>query len=118
MPRLTRATLRNAILEDMDEAAQIPLPLIPRAERTPLGEIALNREEESRILLEVDLFKPAKKANKKKPAKAERKRDDMNKENIPEVVEDDSQSTASSAVEEACEDLMKQEKNGALPLCV
>ena len=114
MPRLTRAALRSAAIEETEEAAQIPLPSTPKADRTPLGEITLNAEEKPKIVLEVNLSKPEKKTGKSKQAKTRHKKkdDDANKENTPEIVDDDNQSTASSAVEEACEDLMRQDEKG------
>ena len=113
MPRLTRAALRSAVLEDTEEAAQIPLPATPKMERTPLGEITLNQEDEPKIVLAVNLSKPGKKAAKSKDTKTGRKKKDTsNKENGPEIIEDDYQSATSSAVEEACEELIRQDKKG------
>lgn len=111
MPRMTRAALRNAALDDVEDAAEIPLPSTPqRVERVPLGEINLNPEEEPKILLEFDLSKPAKKASKSKKTKGAKRKSEggENKENTPEVIDDDYQSTESSAVEEACEVLLRR----------
>jgi hypothetical protein len=117
--------MRNAVHEDATDPADVPLPATPQRERepnrrAPLGEIVLNQVEEPpqpMIVLEVDLSKPAKKPKAvKKKGKAGRLRKDdekkeesyTDKENMPAVVEDDCQSSASSAVEEACEDLIRR----------
>ena len=70
-------------------------------------------QEEAKILLEVNLDKPEKKAAKGKKAKAAKneKPESDDKENmadvvVPEVVEDDTLSSVSSAVELACRDLL------------
>ena len=112
MPRTTRAALRNAIHEDVIEAAGVPLPATPtRAERAPLGEISSNAQQEPNVLLEVNLGKPAKEANEKKKAprgaKKPKKAVAKQENKQPEVVEDDCQSSASSAVAEACEQLSR-----------
>ncbi|MCJ1392214.1 hypothetical protein MMC18_005081 [Xylographa bjoerkii] len=116
MPRVTRAALRTtAILEDETNlAAATPLPSTPTMSRTPLGEVAgnmygeiVNGEEQDNAI------KPAKqaavKARKAKGTKKGRKKGDVEKENQVEILEDPYQSSASSAVEEACEDLLKED---------
>ena len=120
MPR-TRAAQRNAILEDLEDAVEVPLPSTPqKGDRAPLGEIFLNEQEAPKIQLEVNLEKPAKKPTEKKAKVAGRKKKAA-KENAqpgssPEVVEDDCESSASSAVEEACLDLRSATKDGRLHL--
>ena len=117
MPRVTRAALRNNVVaEDADPAATTPSPNTPLskpiAERKPLGEIAGNSE---------DAAGPVKKTAGKKKGKGGRKpkKENLtlnvleNAENV-EVIEDDRQSSASSAVEEACQDLLK-DSNGGKP---
>lgn len=121
MPRVTRAT---AILEDeVNMAAETPLPSTPirTTTRPPLGEIAQNVNADALIAenLEV-ILKPARKATsrgkKAKGTKKGTKKVDRGKENSAEVLEDDCQSATSSAVEEACEDLMKEHSGGMFPL--
>lgn len=103
------------ILEDDFDAASIPLPTTPREERPPLSEVTTNNREEL-IVLELNLTKPAKKP----PAKAlhsgkkEKKEKIGLQENNFDVIEDDCESTVSSAVEEACDALMKVSMNGTL----
>ena len=131
---MTRAAARTAIHEDESDVdgVDVPLPQTPQRsrdhlQRAPLGELTINeQEEEPKIMLEVDLSKPAKKAKGKKgksgqkPKKADNKENDTDdfhdtdddKENTPEVVEDDHQSRPSSAAEEACADLLKDTKLG------
>ena len=114
MPRMTRAAMRNVVYEGAENAAEIPLPSTPQrsqAERAPLGEIVLNTQEEPRVVLEINFSKPVKKATKGKGGKKASK-PDSDKENMSaneasaEVIEDDTQSTTSSAVELACRDLL------------
>ena len=94
------------------DAAEIPLPATPtRAERAPLGEISGNTQQEPDILLEVNFGKAPKESNeKKRTARAAKKtkKGPTKKENKePEVVEDECQSSASSAVAEACQQLSR-----------
>ncbi|MCJ1355387.1 MAG: hypothetical protein MMC33_005378 [Icmadophila ericetorum] len=117
MPRVTRATQKN--IEVLEDAASVPLPSTPRRERAPLGEITANQNENTpvRYELEVDIYaKPPKKTGAKgrkaKGTKKGKKKDIENSENN-DVLEDDNQSDVSSAVEEACKELMK-ENNGAI----
>ncbi|MCJ1405357.1 hypothetical protein MMC11_008584 [Xylographa trunciseda] len=127
MPRITRAALRtNAILEDeANLAAATPLPSTPTMSRTPLGEVAVNMYGETvKGEDQDDAIKPAKKAvgkaRRAKGTKKGRKKDDDEKENQVEILEDPYQSSASSAVEEACEDLLKKNAGGKpyCPYCV
>ena len=124
MPRVTRAALRsNMILEDeANLAAETPLPTTPGQERTPLGEVTGNLFQEV-IQLGEDLVaagKPMKKTRtaqgkKTKGAKGTRqgrKKNETQQENRPEVLEDDDESSTSSAVEEACRELMRESTGG------
>ena len=110
MPRVTRAALRTQELQEESEiAASTPLPPTPVKKRVPLGEISDNIATEAQVAeLEQKLVpakkgsvrgKKAKKTNKQKKVKA------MNAE--PEILEDDNESSTSSAVEEACQDLLR-----------
>jgi hypothetical protein len=117
MPRRTRAALRtNVILEDdAGVAGTAPLPAAPRQERAPLGEIAGNVAEETLTVLEVNLSKPAKKAalaKKATGAKRGRKAKTVTPESMGEVLEDEYQSSANSAVDEACRDLLRERRGG------
>ncbi|KAL8793444.1 MAG: hypothetical protein Q9195_003927 [Heterodermia aff. obscurata] len=118
MPRITRATVRsNAALENPDLAASFSLPIIPRKQRAPLGEIAGNAGENSSIADSSGQMTKArnkgsansKKENAGKKAKAEFL---ASSENCHEILEDDNQGATSSAVEEACDDLMKHGSSG------
>ena len=122
MPRVTRAALRTQELQEESEtAASIPLPPTPVKKRVPLGEISDNVATEAQVAeLEQKLVPAkkgsvrgkkahvAKKTNKQKKVKA------MNAE--PEVLEDDNESSTSSAVEEACQDLLK-DSSGLYYIC-
>ena len=123
MPRVTRAAQRTTtILEDeANIAAETPLPSTPTTttNRPPLGEILQNVNADALLAETMEVvLKPTKKAIKGKKAKGPkkgRKKSDADKENIPEVLDDDNQSTTSSAVSEACEDLMKEHSRGKPP---
>lgn len=115
MPRVTRAALRShALLDEADLASSTPLPLTP-VTRVPLGEVAGNREEirsELRQLSKVEKKPPVKgkKGRVAKKAKSQ-ENDKINNETV-EVLEDDSQSATSSAVDEACQKLMQESSGG------
>lgn len=119
MPR-TRAALRNAIFEDLEDAAAVPLPSTPQkgGDRAPLGEILLNEEAPPRIQPDVDMKKPGKAVSAKKDKRVGRKKKPVNKENDrpgrdPMVLEDDYESSSStSAIEEACQELRNGGKDG------
>lgn len=118
MPRITRAALRtNIVLDDeVNLATATPLPLTPQIERAPLGEIAGNPIGEVTSMLEVNLAKPVKKVTgKPKKAKAPRKekKRPVQDETDFEILEDDNQSSTSSAVEEACEELLRDHSQGS-----
>lgn len=121
MPRVTRAALRsNALAEESAIAASTPLPSTPIKERVPLGEIANVQGEGVSITAPEEPLEPGKKgpgkAKKGKVTKnVARKTSPRNAPVNVEVLEDDAQSTASSAVGEACEELMKKSSGGNLP---
>lgn len=117
MPRVTRAALRSQVLlDEVDLAISTPLPSTPRT-RVPLGEIAANTEEIKNPNLELSKSKnkqPAK--GKRKIAKKTQKQTSSKvQESSVEVLEDDNQSTTSSAVDEACQNLMQDISGGKLP---
>lgn len=118
MPRITRAALRShALLEDADLAASTPLPLTPRT-RVPLGEIAGNKEEVAAVVIEpLELFKiekePPAKGKRGRIAKSAKKQENCKTEDsIVEVLEDAIRSPISSAVDDACQDLMQPSTGG------
>ena len=111
------------ILEDeANVAAETPLPPTPVQERTPLGEVTGNLFQE--IIYGQDFEaagKPAKKSASTKGRKAKAAKgikkgrvnlDDLLQESELGVVEDDDRSSTSSAVEEACRELMKESSGG------
>ena len=124
MPRVTRAALRSVeVLQDVDEAAAIPLPSTPQGQgevkqRAPLGEIYLNEQEEPKIQLEVNLEKSSKQAPVARKGRAGRKKKDENsEESRPEVVEDDFKRSTSPAAEAAARALSSPENTGThLPM--
>lgn len=108
MPRVTRAALRSNVvaLDEVEVAAS--LPLTPLKERAPLSEVAGNTVEPTTASSNNDDAKP----KKKRPAKSKarqgtRKAKKADTANREEVLEDDSHSATSSAVEDACEELRK-----------
>ena len=121
MPRVTRAALRTQELQEESEiAASTPLPPTLVKKRVPLGEISENVATEAQVAeLEQKLVPTkkgsvrGKKANVAKKTNKQRKLKAMNAE--PEVLEDDNESSTSSAVEEACQDL--KENSGLYHSC-
>ena len=120
MPRVTRAALRS--MEQHDEsgaAALIPLPQTPTKGRIPLGEIANNKGAESQAVTNPEeRIAPAKKeVEKGKKRTTAKKATTEKREKVEEVcveiLEDENQSTCSSAVE-ACQDLLKDGSQGML----
>ncbi len=113
MPRVTRAALRTQELQEESEiAASTPLPPTPVKKRVPLSEISDNVATEAQVAELEEKLVPAKKgsvrgkkANVAKKTNKQKKVKAMNAE--PEVLEDDNESSTSSAVEEACQDLLK-----------
>ena len=122
MPRVTRAGLRsNAVSEEnVTLASETPLPPTPIKGRAPLGEVSGNLQEET-ITVEFpeDIVKLAKTGAAKgkgvrnaKQAKKQRPEGCLRTGEDQEVLEDENQSETSSAVEEACDDLMHQSDGG------
>jgi len=108
MPRVTRAALRsNAVaLQEVEGAAS--LPVTPRKERAPLGEVAGNTVEPTMASSTNDDVNPKKKRlAKSKPRQGTRKANKADAVDREEVLEDDNHSATSSAVEDACEELRK-----------
>ncbi|KAK4692700.1 hypothetical protein P7C71_g4555, partial [Lecanoromycetidae sp. Uapishka_2] len=111
MPRVTRAALRSQeVQEESDLAASTPLPLTPIKTRAPLGEVSTSKVNElaSASTSEVKMA-PAKKGKGKKGNKtkksAKEKKENKEQPDV-EVLEDGNESSSSSAVEEACKDLL------------
>ena len=117
MPRVTRAALRaNSALDDV--AASVPLPVSPYGGggRRVLGEISTNQEDHNASLdttAATATKKPAVKTKKGKGSKKTKKRHADLDENC-QVLEDENQSGSSSAVEDACEELLKRSDNGGM----
>ena len=113
MPRVTRAALRTQELqEESDIAASTPLPPTPVKKRVPLGEISDNVATEAQVAELEQKLVPAKKGSVRgKKANATKKTNKQKKVKAmdvePKILEDDNESTTSSAVEEACQDLLK-----------
>ena len=124
MPRVTRAALRTQELqEESDIAASTPLPPTPVKKRVPLGEISDNVATEAQVAELEQKLVPAKKgsvrgkkANIAKKTNKQKKVKAMDVE--PEVLEDGNESSTSSAVEEACQDLLKDGSGLYYPLWV
>lgn len=117
MPRVTRAALRSLLPEETNLAASTPLPLTPLAQRAPLGEITGNTVETA---VAPNACNQQSKPEKKAPSKGKRGRVKKTKkpeqrsvgeENI-DVLEDDNRSATSSAVNEACQELLKGSDGG------
>ena len=119
MPRVTRAAMRShAIMEEESHfAATVPLPSTPLSGRTPLGDItsvvqeeALNSHESNASVKAVKkaIVKSKKAKGTKKGGKKKVEKDKLN----PEVLEDENQSETSSAVDEACGDLLRGNSEG------
>ena len=111
MPRATRAALRaQELAEDATTAASIALPPTPNKERVPLGELTNNAIPNNEMARGDDEEGTRKAKGKKKGVKKPK-----NKKAMPEsdeVVQDDSQSTHSDAVDKACDDLMRSGECG------
>ncbi|KAL8830215.1 MAG: hypothetical protein Q9191_001555 [Dirinaria sp. TL-2023a] len=110
MPRITRAALRSnaAALSTTDDAAAVPLPTTPHQDREPLSEIAGNTLEPltEAIICEDEQprMKGPAKGRKRKGAKRTGHSEAINKS--MEVLEDDKQSSTTSAVEDVRETLV------------
>lgn len=117
MPRITRAALRSQVLlDEVDLAISTPLPSTPRT-RVPLGEIAANSEEIKNPNLELSNGKKKQpvKGKRKIAKKTQKQTSSKVQEQSVEVLEDDNQSTTSSAVDEACQNLMQDISGGKHP---
>ncbi len=123
MPRVTRAALRtHALLEESTVAALTPLPITPVKERVALGEITDNPVREALAfeiteeVKEISRMTPGKtgpgKGKRGKVTKKGKKQVSKAGEVDVEILEDDNQSETSSAVEEACQDLRKENTGG------
>ncbi|KAL8780405.1 MAG: hypothetical protein Q9213_006490 [Squamulea squamosa] len=115
MPR-TRAALRSQALPEVpDIAATIPLPATPPiARRAPLGEVSGNQES---VPVSVDNPEGILKAHKgavkgKKGQSSKKPKYDVQNNKSEKVLPDENQSEASSAVEDACQDLLIEQSQG------
>lgn len=118
MPRVTRAALRsNMLAEEANLAASTPLPLTPLAQRAPLGEITGNTVEAAPA---PNIYNHQSNPEKNAPSKGKRGRAKKSKkpeqkgicEEGIDVLEDDNRSATSSAVNEACQELLKEKTGG------
>lgn len=115
MPRVTRAALRSQ--EPQEEsvvAASVPLPMTPIKGRVPLGETSGNTVAVPEIVNEENMAAAAKKGPGKgkkgiAPRKATKPKKAKVEKSEVEVLEDDNQSQTSSAAEEACKDLLRED---------
>lgn len=119
MPRVTRAALRSKeIQEESDLAASTPLPSTPIKPRAPLGEISNNKvTEPGPVNATEEKVEPSKKGKGKKAhgtKKMTKQKKDNKEQPDGEVLEDGNESTTSSALEEACRDLLRG-KSGTFP---
>ena len=115
MPRTTRAALRSKeLVGEEADAASVPLPSTPQKERLPLGEIADNKGA-GMMMADIAEDEPvkqgAKKGRKAKGAKKGNNKKTKKNAEEPEIeiFEDDNQSSASSAAEDAREELMHRQ---------
>lgn len=121
MPRVTRAALRSIEQQDeSDIAALIPLPHTPVKGRVPLGEVAGNKDPKNEATNTAgNRVAPTKKGtgrakNRQAAQKANEQMTQKAEEMHVEVLEDENQSTHSSAAEEASKDLLKDGSQGML----
>lgn len=119
MPTTTRAALRSTtILEDeLGLAMSTALPATPPKDREPLGEVAGNGSEDTVVVEDVVQLEKkggAKGKKAKRTKKGKKQPKIISEEATPEVLEDDDQSATSSAVEEACGDLLKPNAGGEI----
>ena len=120
MPRVTRAMLRSVEQHDeSDGTSLILLPQTPVKDRVPLGETAGNKGIESKpVNTSEEEVRAVKKGIGKIKGNAAKNANKQPKENAVEshieVLEDENQSTHSSAAKEACQDLLKDGSQGML----
>lgn len=122
MPRITRAALRSKeLVEESNIAASTPLPVTPIKDRVPLGEISDNKAASQNMMITAeDIAEDIAELSKDGPTKGKKGRlgrkakqaKSKSKEVEIEVLEDDNQSSTSSAVEEACEHLKDNKSSG------
>lgn len=119
MPRVTRAAMRSIEQHDgSDIATSTPLPQTPIKGRVPLGEVAGNKgtETESTNPSEGQAVPAKKGPGKGKKGNTSKKANKQIREKTEEVrveiLEDENQSTNSSAAEEARQDLLKDGSQG------
>lgn len=122
MPRVTRAALRSQPSPNVSEpAAAVSLPATsPISRRTPLGEISGNQED---LPAAVDnperILKANKGIGKGKKGKGSKKSQiqdgAITKDKSADVLPDENESDTSSAVEDACQDLRKEQPEGKFP---
>ena len=120
MPRVTRAALRSQPSpDDSVVAAAIPLPGTPPViRRTPLGEISGNQEELPAVVDDPETLLQTNKGfrkgkNGKATKKSKKNGQGKNKKSSEDVLPDDNESETSSAVEDACQDLRKEQTQGS-----
>lgn len=117
----TRAALRSQP-KDTDIAANVPLPATPPVtRRKPLGEISGNQEELPAAIDDPEQILKANKGpgkgKKGKGAKKSKKQSQpADNQALEEVVPDENESETSSAVEDACQDLLKEQPQGILAM--
>ena len=106
--------------EDSAVAADIPLPATPPVtRRKPLGEISGNQEEPPAA---IDSPEEVSKANKgsgkgkkgKGQKKAKKQVQASEKHVSKQVIPDENESGTSSAVQDACQDLLQEKPSGTL----
>ena len=114
MPRATRAALRA---QETTTAASIVLPPTPTKGRVPLGEISDNAVSNAPTAMTEGFDAPDEKpAPREKKSKGGRKGKKQTKaeteDNEIEIVGDDSHSSHSDAVDEACNELLDSGATG------
>ncbi|KAI4138862.1 MAG: hypothetical protein LQ341_004477 [Variospora aurantia] len=119
MPRLTRAAMRaQPSHDDSAVAAAVALPATPPVtKRTPLGEISGNQEELPTSVEDPEqILKTNKgpgKGRKGKGTKKSKGQDESGKNGkAASVLPDEIESETSSAVDDACQDLLKEQHEG------
>ncbi|KAL9602229.1 MAG: hypothetical protein Q9219_001953 [cf. Caloplaca sp. 3 TL-2023] len=116
MPRVTRPGLRSQVSPDNSQlAAASPLPATsPVTKRAPLGEITGNQEElPARVEGSEAPKRTGKGLGKGKKGKTSKKskkiNDSLDEKKSENVLPDDNESEVSSAVEDACQELLKEQ---------
>ncbi|KAL8944869.1 MAG: hypothetical protein Q9216_000159 [Gyalolechia sp. 2 TL-2023] len=115
MPRVTRATVRSqASSENSGVGTALSPPQTPPiTKRTPLGEISGNQEEILTVVEDPEgapIANKGKKGKKRKNWKKAKKNNEATGSKESEnVLPDDNESELSSAVEDACQELLKEQ---------